>query len=81
MDESRALHAPLPLSAIRALLGAELKTELDSKFAGLEVLSVSHEGLVGQVVRDRERILYVSLVATRGASKRADWNRAGKFRI
>jgi len=74
------------LENVRSVFGGVSETEMkrdgkDSGSSGLTIESLSHKRFVGQIVREDEKIIYGSLIATSKWRTNEDWYMAKSFSL
>lgn len=66
---------------VREMISDEFEAEKEEVVAGLTALTLRHKQFVGQVIKDDERIVYGSFVATKKWAKNASWYKATAFKL
>lgn len=66
---------------VRKLVDDPFEVEKDDAEMGLNILTLKHKQFIGQIVKDDDRIVYGSFVASKKWIKNASWYKAPAFKI
>ncbi|MGD1527114.1 ARPP-1 family domain-containing protein [Vibrio harveyi] len=81
LDEARAQDEEDAKGIVRNLLQAPFSTVEEGSSEGVDLLGVSHDQFVGQVVKDGAQAVYVSIISTHSWNKNTKWRKADAFTL
>lgn len=81
LDEARGQDEERAREIVRGLIEDPFERSEEGSAGRLDLVTVSNNQFVGQVVQEGERVHYASLVTTRDWTENADWREAKAFSI
>lgn len=81
IEKARQQEEEIARAIVRELLEQSFETTKEEQEKGLVVETLASDRFIGQMIRDDERIVYASLIASHKWIKKRDWAEAKAFEI